>query len=172
MNHSFINSIDEMNKKIDLTNCCTCQLKEFALAIEHIESANKEQFLAFLYLESLLQGIIFCHDQINYWSYLELIGDRKVVMQWHGSAEVQFQAMLTISSVSTFKTTEVHRATHVIAEKYFPEWIKTYEEKFGYAASIRLKNGVKTDVDIRKLLETFPFLKGPIETTFGTLEDE
>lgn len=167
MNYLPLHILNKLQAKIDLSNLCTCQLKQLAEAIEFVDYKSKELNLALIYLESLLQGIIYTYDRSNYWSYLEEIGDRKIAMVWHGTADIQFRMILKMpESVPSFEASLVYQATYELAKELLPDWLKAYENQFGQEASNRLKYGVVRDQDIQQLLNEFPFLRIPIETTF------
>lgn len=100
MNYLLLQSIEKLHTKIYLSKLCSCQLVQLADAIESVDSDKKELILGFIYLKSLIQGIINSHDYQNYWAYLRTIGDRKIAMVYHGSAEFQFRMLLKIPEYS------------------------------------------------------------------------
>jgi hypothetical protein len=168
MIHPFLQSFDKVQARIDLSNLCSCQLIDLAKSLDTIFGNQKEIALVQLYMESLLQGIIYTHDNVNYWSYLKAIGNRKVTMIYHGSYEVQFMMMLKIPEYcATYDQYKIEVGMDIFARQHFCAWAREYEEHFGLEAARRLMRGVAIDADIDRLKSEFPFLKGPLETTFG-----
>lgn len=158
---------DKIQAIIDLSKLCSCQLVELAACIEAVAGDKKEQVLVSVYIESLIQGIIYTHDHENYWVYLKVIGNRKVTMIYHGSYEVQFRCMLNIPDAATsFEQARLEAELSDLAGSTFSNWIQEYQRIFGSAAAERLKTGIHYDPDIKRLLIDFPFLKVPIDTIF------
>lgn len=158
---------DKIQAQIDLSKLCSCQLLDLATTIEKVAGGNKEVVLGLVYMESLIQGIIYTHDYDNYWDYLKVIGNRKVTMIYHGSYEVQFRSMLSIPhSTSSFEQRKLEAGLTNVAESIFIGWAQEYHRNFSSAAVGKLKIGIENDPDIKRLLIDCPFLKVPIDKIF------
>lgn len=159
---------DKIQTKIDLSKLCSCQMMSLGGFIEEVTGTQKELVLGYLYIESLLQGILFSHSNEEYWTYLKAIENRKVTMIYHGTYEVQFRMMLKMPEYApTYDQRKLYESISNNAEDWFSLWLQMYENLFGAEAVRRLKFGVRNDPDIHRLVDEYKFLIEPFNTTFG-----
>lgn len=167
---SYRYKLENLARKFNLGHLCGCQLTELAKEIRAIDEMKKEQFLALVYLESLLQGFVYTYDKVNYWSYLSLITDKQITICYHGG-EIQFRLLLMIPEYDrSFDKDLLAKEVESLSETLLPRWLDLYSLHFGEPAEERLRSGVYNDSDVYRLIREFPFLKGPIETTFSKEE--
>ena len=163
-----IEVFDKVQSEIDLSNLCSCQIVDLAVVLENIDADKKELILCCIYVESLIQGIIYTHDIENYGPYQEAIGNRKVAMIYHGTYEVQFRMMLKIPEYRTFfEHLKIEKAIDLITNQLLCKWSRRYQKLFGEEAVQRIRKGVENDPDIERLVNEFHFLKAPLDLTFG-----
>lgn len=163
---SHIKILDRVQIKIDLSKLCSCQIVELGTVLEEI-SVDKELLLVSIYIESLLQGIVYTYDRSNYWGYLEIIGNRKVSMIYHGTYEVQFRTMLQIPEYSpSFLKCKIESNLETLTKQLLPQWIRAYEKTFEIDAVRRLNRGVTFDPDIARLKDLYPSFARNLELFF------
>ena len=160
--------VQRLSETLDLDHLCSCQLTEIAKAIEHISPVGKEEFLAIVYLESLLLGIVYSHDFLNYDNYIEAVGGKRIMMVQHGTAEIQFRMLLLLPQyASSFDQETLNQSLRRIASSLLPLWLERYAVLFGESAKRNLMQRTRHDSDLKRLLDEFPFLKEQFSTTFG-----
>lgn len=168
MNPSLNEIFDKIQTQIDLSKLCTCQLVSLAKSIEAIASNDKELILAYLYIESLIQGILFSHSNEEYWTYLNLIENRKITMIYHGTYEVQFKMMLKIPEVKrSFDNRKLIECLSDVAYESLSIWMENYRKQFGMEAVGRLSRAVMADQDMDRLFSDYEVLRVPVQTIFG-----
>jgi hypothetical protein len=62
--------VESLDSRLNLKNLCGCQLMEFSQEVSKLAPAWRERLLALIYLESLLLGLVYAHDPMNYWEYI------------------------------------------------------------------------------------------------------
>ncbi len=162
--------VESLDSRLGLRNLCGCQVKVLSQVITEVEPKARERLLALIYLESLLQGFVYSYDPVHYWDYISMIGGKQITMCYHGD-EIQFRLMLMVPQYdSSFDQSVLSSEVQSLGSVLLPKWLDAYGTCFGDNAAQLIKKGVHLDSDVTRLINEFPFLKVPIQTTFGLRE--